>query len=241
MPQPFNNAIMTNAGARLLTRAQAGQAKIQFTRLAVGSGAYTAAEKELLSLQARTGLKAEKNSYPLNDIIIFSDHSVKMTALVTNADPASGNTLINDGYYINEMGVYAKEKDAADSTEALYSIAVVSGEFGDFMPPYNGYYPVQIIQDYFATVNNSAQVTIQNNSAVLLREEFERQVNALKAELILRMQVSYDQENEALVFGNGTVSEAHMEQIAQAAAKMAVNDVEAELKSIKADDVNRLF
>ena len=32
MPQPFNNAVMTNAGARLLTRAQAGEIKIEFTR-----------------------------------------------------------------------------------------------------------------------------------------------------------------------------------------------------------------
>lgn len=31
MPQPFNNAVMTNAGARLLTRAQAGEIKIEFT------------------------------------------------------------------------------------------------------------------------------------------------------------------------------------------------------------------
>lgn len=241
MPQPFNNAIMTNSGARLLTRAQAGEIKIQFTRMAVGSGTYTEAEKELLSLQARTRLKAEKNSYPLNDITVFSDHSVRMTALVTNADPVSGNTLINNGYYINEMGVYAKAKDAADSTEVLYSIAVVSGEAGDFMPPYNGYYPVQIIQDYFATVNNSAQVTIKNNSAVLLREEFERQMNALKAELMLRMQVSYDQENEALVFGNGAVSDVHMEQIAKLAAKIAVDDVEAGIGSATASDIKKLF
>ena len=38
MPQPFNNAVMTNAGARLLTRAQAGEIKIEFTRIAVGNG-----------------------------------------------------------------------------------------------------------------------------------------------------------------------------------------------------------
>ena len=45
MPQPFNNAVMTNAGARLLTRAQAGEIKIEFTRIATGNGSYTAAEK----------------------------------------------------------------------------------------------------------------------------------------------------------------------------------------------------
>ena len=33
MPQPFNNAIMTNVGARLLTKAQAGEIKIEFINM----------------------------------------------------------------------------------------------------------------------------------------------------------------------------------------------------------------
>lgn len=55
MPQPFNNAVMTNAGARLLTRAQAGEIKIEFTRIAVGNGNYTAAEKCFHSEQRTDG------------------------------------------------------------------------------------------------------------------------------------------------------------------------------------------
>ncbi|MCM1412359.1 MAG: hypothetical protein NC305_17715, partial [Lachnospiraceae bacterium] len=62
MPQPFNNAVMTNGGARLLTRAQAGEIKIEFTRLSTGNGSYTAAEKTLANLQMRTALKSLKNS-----------------------------------------------------------------------------------------------------------------------------------------------------------------------------------
>ena len=73
MPQPFNNAVMTNAGAALLTRAQAGQIKIQFTRIATGNGSYTADEKTLARLQQATKLKSLKNSYPLSDIDVFSD------------------------------------------------------------------------------------------------------------------------------------------------------------------------
>ena len=93
MPQPFNNAVMTNAGARLLTRAQAGEIKIEFTRIAVGNGNYTAAEKTLDALQKRTALKSLKNSYTLSDIDVFSDYSVKVTALITNQDPVTGQTL----------------------------------------------------------------------------------------------------------------------------------------------------
>lgn len=171
MPQPFNNAVMTNAGARLLTRAQAGEVKIQFTRIATGNGNYSAAEKTLAALQARTALKAQKNSYPLSDIDIFSDYSVKVTALITNKDPVTGQTLVTQGYYINEMGLYAKPEGAENSAEVLYSVTVTAGENGDFMPPYNGYNPAQIIQDYFATVNNSAEVTINSTGAALLVED----------------------------------------------------------------------
>lgn len=171
MPQPFNNAVMTNGGARLLTRAQAGEIKIGFTRIVTGSGTYTAAEKELAALQARTALKAQKNSYALSDIDVYSDHSVKVTALITNQDPVTKETLVSQGYYINEMGLYAKPKGEDDSAEVLYSITVTAGENGDFMPPYNGYNPAQIIQDYFATVDNSGNATINSTGAALLVED----------------------------------------------------------------------
>jgi len=168
MPQPFNNAVLTNAGARLLTSAQAGETKIEFTRIAVGRGSYTKEEKMLSSLQDMEALKSLRNSYPLSNIEIYSDYSVKLRALITNQDPATGEILVTQGYYINEMGLYAKPVGTEDDSEILYSIVVTSGENGDFMPPYNGYNPVQIIQDYFVTVNNSAEVTMQYSMDGLL-------------------------------------------------------------------------
>ena len=162
MPQPFNNAVITNAGARLLTRAQAGDIRIEFTRIAVGDGFYSDSEKEIHSLQGQESLKSPKNRYPISSMGIFSEHSVKLTALITNQDFATGETLVDEGYYINEIGLYAKEKDAEISTEVLYSIAITSGENGDFMPPYNGFNPAQIIQEYYVTVSNSAEVFIHS-------------------------------------------------------------------------------
>ena len=122
-------------------------------------------------MQAKTALKALKNSYPLSDVDVFSDYSVKVTALITNLDPVTRKVLVKQGYYINEMGLYAKPAGEPDSAEVLYSITVTAGENGDFMPPYNGYNPAQIIQDYFATVDNSAEVTINSAGAALLAED----------------------------------------------------------------------
>lgn len=171
MPQPFENAVMTDAGAKLLTRAQAGEIKLEFTRIVTGDGTYSTAEKSITFLQKRTVLKSQKNSYPLSDVDVFSEHSVKVTALITNQDPVTGEILVNSGYYINEMGLYCKPSGGSSETEILYSIVVTSGEVGDFMPPYNGYNRAEITQDYFATVDNSLDVTINTSGAALLAED----------------------------------------------------------------------
>lgn len=171
MPQLFNNAVMTNKGANLLVRAQAGQIKLQFTRMAVGNGTYASSEKTIQALQKATKLKSQKNTYALSAVNVYSEHSVKATALITNYDSVKQSVLVSAGYYINEIGLFAKPQGAADSEEVLYSIAVVAGDNGDFMPPYNGYNPAQIVQDYYATVDNSTQVTIQTAGAALLASE----------------------------------------------------------------------
>ena len=203
MPQPFNNAVMTNSGANLLTRAQAGEVKIEFTRIATGNGSYTAEEKTLAFLQGVTGLRSIKNSYPLSGIDIFSDYSVKITALITNCDPVTNETLVSQGYYINEMGLFAKPKDGDDSEEVLYSITVITGENGDFMPPYNGYSPAQITQEYFATVNNSADVTINFSGAVVTAE----QIQAIQAQMsTMQAAIGIPTEPQTLVAGQSAVT-----------------------------------
>ena len=161
MPQLFNNAVITNAGARLIAKSLSGEVKIEFTKVSVGDGIYDAGEKQLEALQERKALKSWKNDFPLSNIEVYTDHSVRVTTLITNQNPVTAEVLVEEGYYINEIGLYAKEKGEADETEILYSITTTSGERGDFLPPYNGYNPAQIIQDYYATVGNAAEVEIK--------------------------------------------------------------------------------
>lgn len=163
MPQPYNQAVITDKGMNLLTRAQAGEVKIEFTRVAIGAGTYEPEEKQPDALKGQESLKEEKNSYAISGIEVSDNHSVRIKVLITNQDPATKEVLVSSGYYINEIGLYAKEKDGLDDTEVLYSMAVTSGEKGDFMPPYNGHSPTQIIQEYYATVSNSSEVTVQCN------------------------------------------------------------------------------
>ena len=159
----FNNAVMTSAGAALLAETTAGNAKIKFTKLVTGSGSYSESEKTRASLQARTSLKAQKQEIPFSTITIASDTCVKLVALVSNAE-------LTSGYYVNEIGIYAVDELHPAAAPVLYSIAIAN--VADYLPPYNGLTPSTITQEYFATVDNSLEVTIQTKTgAAALAED----------------------------------------------------------------------
>ena len=67
MLQPFNRAVMTTAGANLLTRAQAGELAIQFTRVVTGDGIYSPEEKDISALQ-------EQNCNHRNSVLQFPSY-----------------------------------------------------------------------------------------------------------------------------------------------------------------------
>ena len=79
---------------------------------------------------------------------------------------------------MNEVGIYAVDELDADAEPVLYSIAIAN--VADYLPPYNGLTPSTITQEYFATVDNALEVTIQTKTgAVALAED----LDALEAEL----------------------------------------------------------
>ncbi len=161
----FNNAVMTNGGAALLAATTAGTAKIKFTKLVTGSGTYSDSEKTRASLQARSTLKAQKQEIPFSKIEMATDTCVKLTALVSNAE-------LSAGYYVNEIGIYAVDELHPAAAPVLYSIAIAN--VADYLPPYNGLTPSTITQEYFATVDNALEVTIQTKTgAVALAEDLE--------------------------------------------------------------------
>ena len=161
----FNNAIMTTQGAALLAATTAGNARLKFLKLVTGSGSYTESEKTRGSLQARTSLKVQEQEFPFSSISMASDTCVKLVALVSNATLAAG-------YYVNEVGIYAKDELDENADPVLYSIAIAN--VADYLPPYNGLIPSTITQEYFATVDNALEVTIQTKvGAVALAEDLD--------------------------------------------------------------------
>lgn len=173
MPQPYERAVMTLDGEKLLARASAGLCKPVYVCMAVGNGSYSAAEKQKSALKVRTGLKAEKNRYTFSDLYVDNKNRILLTALITNYDQIAQKAVITSGYYVNEIGIYAKEEGQPDSSAKLISICVTASESGngDFMPPYDGNNATTITQGYYLTVDDEANVTVNTSGAALLKED----------------------------------------------------------------------
>ena len=159
MAQPYNLAVMPKCGIALLNSAQAGECKIEFTRIAIGSGTYTEEEKSKSKLLDATGLKKEEKSYSINSKKKINNNSVALSCDITNYDEQTQQALITESFYINEIAIFARAYGTTQ--EILYSIAVTSGDTGDYMPGYNGYNPASIIQDYIVTINSASDIKIQ--------------------------------------------------------------------------------
>ena len=148
----FYNAVMTNGGAALLTAALAGTAKIQFTHMAAGDGQYTEEERDPAVLQQATTLKSLKQTTPVSRVDKPSTQSVKLTSVLTNEELLAG-------YYLREVGVYAQNALDTTPTPILYAISIA--KVPDYIPAYNGLTPTTSTQIFYATVDNSANITLQ--------------------------------------------------------------------------------
>lgn len=186
----YRNAVMTQNGAALLNKAQAGLCKIKFTRMSTGDGQYSESEKGIEELRKITSLKSHKQSFSFDSIKYQDDTSVELKASITNHDDTQ---TLSAGYYIREIAVFAQEDDKSD-TEVLYSISVA--DVADFLPTYNGNNPILIIQKYYVTVDES-------KSAIIVPSNYGEDLEATKKEV----------ENDLKEYVTGYVSEATAEDI----------------------------
>lgn len=171
MPQPFNDAVITNAGAALLLKVETGTAQLEVTRIVVGDGTYSDAAKLPANLREQTALKHQRNAYTPSSVAISSDKAIKITTIISNEDPVTKEALVTSGYFVNEVGVYCKEYGGAASSEVLYCIAVTSGSTGDYMPAYTGGGASQIVQDIYLTVGNAATTYVNSAGAAFLASD----------------------------------------------------------------------
>lgn len=160
----FYASVTTDAGIALAADLLVGE-KIIFTKLVTGSGIYEADEITRTSLQKVTELKTPQQEFGFSSITKETDSCVLLKSLLSNIE-------LTEGYRMTEIGIYAKKQDDEEN-EILYSLSVAKE--ADYFPKYNGIAAIEIIEDYYITVSDAAEVSIQTGKgAVALLEDFEK-------------------------------------------------------------------
>lgn len=160
----FYEAVTTDAGLALAADLLTGEQMV-FTKLVTGSGIYDAQDMTRPSLQRVWQIKEPRQQFEFSRVEKVTDNCILLKTLISNV-------RLTEGYRMTEIGVYAKKKgDEGDGI--LYSISVAKEP--DFFPRYNGLAAVEIIEEYYLTVSDAAEVLLQAGSgAAVLAEDLEK-------------------------------------------------------------------
>ena len=150
----FNGFILTNDGKKLLEEALTGK-RLVFTKFQFGDGETTDDPKEVTEL-----VNVNKET-TINQIENSGNGQVMLKVIIDNKDS-------DTGYYIKEIGVFAK---CADGEEVLY--AYNKAMKPDYLPVYNGTNLVELEYQNYITIAQIEDVTaiIDENFTYLTKEE----------------------------------------------------------------------
>ena len=154
----FNPSVITTAGQALIAEAIAGNINIIFTKIETGDGTHAEGE----DLSQLTQLTSPKQQFPLTSKEVLNANTVHLKYIVSNVNP--DQTPLTTGYYVKELGLYAKS-DLVGATEVLYAVATVIEGRADWLPPYNELQPSTITMDWYTAVGNASTVTIQDGAS----------------------------------------------------------------------------
>lgn len=192
----YKTSKITTNGQELLMQCLANKAEMQFTRIAFGNGVYSSD----YGLAAQTALKSEKQSVSLSSITVKSKNSLVISSVLSNE-------ALTEGYRLNEIGLFAKNKADSNATEILYAICIAEDGYADYFPAYNGYAPTRILQDFYVEVADASNTTILVDDNVSVSKGFleANYYNSLKVDELLSKKLPFKGIEQA-VTSDGTTN-----------------------------------
>lgn len=157
----YKSNTITIEAQKLINKAIAGISEVQFTRIAFGDGVYKPED----NVSSLTSLKNEKQSISISSLSIVDSKTVCIEGILSNVK-------LKTGYRITEIGLFAKDKKNSTGQEILYSIAVADEEYADYLPAYNNYAPVKVLQNFYVAVADSSSTTIAVDSNVSVSKAY---------------------------------------------------------------------
>ena len=140
----FKRVVITRNGQTLMAKLMSGTGTVEFTKIGVSSTTYTDTQ-----LEALTSLSGVKQTAPITNIARNNNASVTVEGAISNEE-------LTVGYYMQTIGLYAKDPDAG---EILY--AVTTASVAGYMPPFNNRTPSGAQFKLTTTVGNAENVTLQ--------------------------------------------------------------------------------
>ena len=182
------NCVITDAGREIMRRISTSgltvkSASFAFTKVAFGNGEYTEEEQTESYLRSATTLKSQKNAYPVTSLkkVSASDPQnmlYRVSTIAYNYNVATETVLVSTGYYITEIGIYAK---ATGGSESLVAIALIGDTTdtseNDYMPGVDPEEEIegqiyQIVYDlYFGYSNVELDATVESTGAAFPMED----------------------------------------------------------------------
>ena len=159
----FRQLIITNKGQALMAKLIAGTANVTFTKVAASSTTYSDSQ-----IPGLTGLSNIKQQVAVSKV-------TKINSVAVQVDAAMENSALTTGYYMNSIGLYAKDPDEG---EILYAVA--GANVGAYMPPYNGITVSGAYLKLVTTVSNASNVSMTVDPAAVATVG---DINALQAEI----------------------------------------------------------
>lgn len=209
----WNNATMTDVGAALQAKVNAGLTKLTFTKIKVGSGVSTT------------------NAQALTDVIVSkwetTNFTVKRDGKIVTVDTFITNTGITEAFRMTEIGLFARDPDKG---EVLY--AYLTDSEPDRMPAEGGSTVVSQELSLGMTFSNSGNVTLTvNMGALVTREQLEQHNSDPNAHggLMTKVQNEVKVATDALATHN-TDNNAHTAKFAKyiEKAKLSITSGEVE-------------
>lgn len=139
----WNGIILTTKGKSLQSKVEAGQTKLNFTKMKLGDGIISSGQ----SLEDLDDLVGPKEIVGISTIQAQSSGLCKITGVITNS-------ALDKGYYLKELGLFATDPDLG---EVLYAITTDTSP--DYLQAKGGATVVSEEFNINIAVSNTANVT----------------------------------------------------------------------------------
>lgn len=152
----YKDMVLTEQGKMVLARIQMNEGDMILTRAVTGDGMHDEEE-----LSQKVSLNSERQSFPISR---YQREGAQILIRFTASNLESVSTKLSEDYYIQEIGIYAKEKESQD--EFLYAIGTAVVPV--YMPAYDDVSPTTATFNIYVQFGNGGNVTIQGDSTAFV-------------------------------------------------------------------------